>query len=61
MRVQAFAPCWRVRISERAGMLDARRTMFASNILDLALSYLGLLVVLVVVYPVLNKRLLDVW
>jgi hypothetical protein len=37
------------------------RTMFVSNILDLALSYLGLLVVLVVVYPVLNKRVLDVW
>jgi hypothetical protein len=35
------------------------RAMFASNILDLVLSYLGLLVVLVVVYPVLNKRLLE--
>jgi hypothetical protein len=58
MRAPAFAPCWRVRISERAGMLGTR-AMFASNILDLALSYLGLLVVLVVVYPVLNKRLLD--
>ncbi len=33
--------------------------MFVSNNLDLALSYLGVLVVLVVVYPVLNLRLLQ--
>jgi hypothetical protein len=39
-------------------MLRAR-TLFVSNILDLALSYLALLVVLVLVHPVLNKRLLE--
>ncbi len=39
-------------------MLSAR-TMLVSNVLDLTLSYLGFLMTLVVVYPVLNTRLLD--
>jgi hypothetical protein len=44
-------------IKARTRMLDAR-TMLASNVADLAISYLCMLVVLVVVYPVLNERLL---
>jgi hypothetical protein len=39
--------------------MQSARSMFVSNNLDLALSYLGVLVVLVVVYPVLNLRLLQ--
>ena len=39
-------------------MLSAR-SMLVSNVLDLSLSYLGFLIALVVVYPVLNSRLLD--
>jgi len=39
--------------------MQSARSMFVSNNLDLALSYLGVLVVLVVVYPVLNLRLLE--
>ena len=44
-------------IKHRMRMLDAK-TMLLSNVLDLALTYLGILVVLVVVHPVLNQRLL---
>jgi hypothetical protein len=33
--------------------------MLVSNVLDLSLSYLGFLIALVVVFPVLNSRLLD--
>ncbi len=39
--------------------MQSARSMFVSNNLDLALSYLGVLVVLVVLYPVLNLRLLQ--
>jgi hypothetical protein len=39
-------------------MLQSSRLMY-SNVLDLALSYVALLVVAVVVYPVLNQRLLE--
>jgi len=39
-------------------MMSAR-AMLVSNVLDLTLSYLGFLFALVVVYPVLNTRLLD--
>jgi hypothetical protein len=39
--------------------MQSARSMFVSNNLDLALTYLGVLVVLVVVYPVLNLRLLQ--
>ena len=45
-------------ISERIGMLQSSRLMY-SNVLDLALSYVALLVLAVVVYPVLNQRLLE--
>jgi hypothetical protein len=47
-----------MRICEGVCM-HGSRGMLASNILDLALSYLGLLVVVVVVHPVLNTRLLE--
>jgi hypothetical protein len=33
--------------------------MLVSNVLDLSLTYLGFLIALVVVFPVLNSRLLD--
>ncbi len=46
-------------ISERAFMLGSRGIVMASNVLDLALSYLALLVIVIVVHPVLNKRLLE--
>ena len=46
------------RISVRVCMLSAR-AMLVSNVLDLTLSYLGVLFALVVVYDVLNSRLLD--
>jgi len=39
-------------------MLQAR-TMLIASILDLALSYAALFVVVVLVHPVLNKRLLN--
>ncbi len=39
-------------------MLSARSTL-VSNVLDLTLSYLGVLFAVVVVYDVLNNRLLD--
>ena len=39
--------------------MQSARSTFVSNNLDLALTYLGVLVVLVVVYPVLNLRLLQ--
>jgi hypothetical protein len=39
-------------------MLSAR-AMLVSNVLDLTLSYLGVLFAVVVVYDVLNNRLLD--
>lgn len=35
-------------------------TYIATNILDTALSYLAVLAVIVLVYPLLNERLLDV-
>jgi hypothetical protein len=38
--------------------MSRARTLLIGSILDLALSYLALLVVLVLVHPVLNKRLL---
>jgi hypothetical protein len=47
-------------ISERVCMLGSRGIIVASNVLDLALSYLALLVIVIVVHPVLNKRLLEI-
>jgi hypothetical protein len=41
--------------------MQSARSMLVSNVLDLSLSYLGFLFALVVVYPVLNSRLLDLW
>ncbi len=48
-----------MRIKHRMRMLDTK-TMLVSNVLDLALTYLCILVVLVVVHPVLNQRLLAI-
>ena len=39
--------------------MQSARSMLVSNVLDLSLSYLRFLFALVVVYPVLNSRLLD--
>jgi hypothetical protein len=39
--------------------MSQAKARLLSNILDLALSYLAVLVVLVLVHPVLNKRLLE--
>lgn len=39
--------------------MSQTKALFVSNILDLALSYIALLVVLVLVHPVLNKRMLE--
>ena len=39
--------------------MQSARSMLVSNVLDLTLSYLGVLFAVVVVYDVLNNRLLD--